>query len=163
MATYAGIANELGRSKSYVLRACKRLDPTGAHVSQGADGRHEVDAYLAALVAHEAGAARGSAATSRATREAQGVASAMEVADAVERARTAGRADAQAVIDAMQARIDEQAATVADLRSQLAAERAAHEATRRELAVARACEGLHLPGHRARVAARLLPPGEAAL
>lgn len=167
MATIRQISEACGVSKPFMTKIIRELDPDGEHQQRVAN-RIEVDAWLASAASSEAYKRKGE----RGGRDA----AVRETVEAIEEARDAFEhhdvevaalrqriADMESHHELMLA---EKEVRIADLKDQierlsaeLSAERVAHEATRRELAMARELQGFKWPWQRREIVARYaLPP-----
>lgn len=167
MPTYEGMARELGVSKQTIRNWVKRLDPQRAHVDTSGD-THVIDEALASMVAHKI-AARTSDPEhvregERLRREA--LASVVEVSDSeIERQRAHFEELLRLKEEASSALLAEKDERIRDLKEQLedtarqlAQERAAHDATRRSLALSRELEGFKWPWQKREIRARHMLP-----
>ncbi|MBQ9002316.1 MAG: hypothetical protein IJ087_10725 [Eggerthellaceae bacterium] len=167
MATVRQIAEACGVTKPTIFKIMREIDPTGEHQSQ-VGNRVDLDAFLASAVADEA-IRRKSKGSPRAAQEAV-VEAVEEAQDSFERHDVEVAALRQRIADLeehSERLLAEKEARIADLKEQVerltaevAGERAAHESTRRELAMARELQGFKWPWTRREIIARYaaLPP-----
>lgn len=165
MPTFEVMAKELGVSKQTIRNWAQRLDPEGEHVDRSAEA-HVIDAELASMIAHmvtrkKRGKVDGSDGNSEAIASVVNVSN-DRLGDVIRQYEEIVRLKDEhrdMLIASKDDRIRDLTERVEELTRRLDEEMAAHDKTRRELALARALEGFKWPWQRREIMTRYALPG----